>query len=67
MLFIQSNPAIPTKQSQPHCSLFHLPFVLEKVKLLQKLNEPYPALRNTDLLLFCTEMKQMELKQEQIL
>lgn len=60
MLFIQSNPTIPTKQSQPHYGRFHRPLVLEKVKTLQRLNEPCPALRNTDLLLLCTEMKQME-------
>lgn len=47
MLFIQSNPAIPTKQRQPHYGLFHLPPLLEKVKTLQRLNEPCPALRNS--------------------
>lgn len=60
MLFILSNPAIPTKPNQPHYGLFHLPPVLEKVKTLQKLNEQCPALRYTDLLLLRTEMKQVE-------
>lgn len=59
MFFIQSNPVLSIKQSQPCYGLFHLPLLLEKVKTLPRLSEPCLTLRNS-FVIACTEMKQME-------